>query len=151
MILSMIILFGYLAFVVAKFGIPKSISDSYYLLGKQGWMFQVTLFLVAFSVMPTLINKSSEDTQFLAFLSCAGLIFVGAAPFFKRTFDGKIHFISAAICCVGLVLWQIFNACWITPLMCFLAVLYPMIKDRKFMWWLEIATIISAYVSLLCF
>lgn len=151
MILSMIILFGYLAFVVAKFGIPKSISDTFYLLGKKGWMFQVTLFLVAFSVMPTLIDKSSEDTQFLAFLSCAGLIFVGAAPFFKRTFDRKIHFISAAICCFGLVLWQIFNASWVTPLVCLLAVLYPMFKDRKYMWWLEIATVVSAYVSLLCY
>lgn len=148
MILSMIVLFGYLALVVAKFGIPKSISDSYYLLGNRGWMFQVTLFLVAFSVMPTLIDKSSEDTQFLAFLSCAGLIFVGAAPFFKRQFDNKVHFISAAICCGGLVLWQIFNASWITPLVCFLALLYPMFKDKKYMWWLEIATIVSAYVSL---
>lgn len=151
MILSMIILFGYLAFVVAKFGIPKSISETFYLLGKKGWMFQVALFLVAFSVMPTLIDKSSEDTQFLAFLSCAGLIFVGAAPFFKRAFDSKVHFISAAICCVGLVLWQIFNACWITPLVCLLAVLYPMYKDRKYMWWLEIASIVSAYVSLIWF
>lgn len=151
MILSMIILFGYLALVVAKFGIPKSISDSYYLLGKKGWMFQVALFLTAFLVMPSLIDRSSEDTQFLAFLSCAGLIFVGAAPFFKRTFDSKVHFISAAICCVGLVLWQIFNASWVTPLVCLLAVLYPMFKDKKYMWWLEIATIMSAYVSLMCY
>lgn len=149
MILSMIILFGYLAFVVAKFGIPKSISDSFYLLGKKGWMFQVTLFLVGFSVMPALIDKSSEDTKFLAFLACAGLAFVGAAPLFKMELEGKVHYVSAAICCGGLVLWQVFNASWITPLMCFLSVLYPMIKDKKYMWWLEIATIVSAYVSLI--
>lgn len=149
MILSMIILFGYIAFVVAKFGIPNSISDSYYLLGKKGWMFQITLFVTAFLVMPSLIGASSEDTQFLAFLACAGLIFVGAAPLFKRTFDSKVHFISAALCCGSLVLWQVFNACWVVPIVCFLAVLYPMFKDKKYMWWLEIATIASAYISLL--
>lgn len=148
MILSMIILFGYLAFVVAKFGIPKSISETYYLLGKHGWLFQVTLFSVAFLVVPTLIDRSSENTRFLAFLACSGLSFVAAAPLFKMELEGKVHYVSAAICCGGLVLWQVFNSCWIIPLMCFLAVVYPMVKDKKYMWWLEIATIVSAYVSL---
>lgn len=151
MIASMVIIFGYLAFVVAKFGIPKSISDTYYLLGKMGWLFQVTLFSVAFLVVPTLIDKSSENTQFLAFLACAGLAFVAAAPLFKMELEGRVHYVSAAICCVGLVLWQVFNACWITPLLCFLAVLIPMVKDKKYMWWLEIATIVSTYVSLIWF
>jgi hypothetical protein len=151
MITSLIILLGYLIYVVAKFGIPKSISETFYLLGKQGWMFQVTLFSVAFLVVPTLIDRSSENTQFLAFLACAGLAFVGAAPLFKMELEGKVHYVSAAICCVGLVLWQVFNACWIIPLLCFLAVLIPMVKDKKYMWWLEIATIVSTYASLIWF
>jgi hypothetical protein len=151
MITSLVIMFGYLAFVVAKFGIPKSISETYYLLGKMGWLFQVTLFSVAFLVVPTLIDRSGEGTRFLAFLSCMGLAFVGAAPLFKRKLDGKVHYISAAMCCGGLVLWQVFNACWVVPLICFLAVFPPMLFDGKRMWWLEIATIVSAYVSLIWF
>ena len=151
MIASMVIIFGYLTFVVAKFGIPKSISETYYLLGNMGWLFQVTLFSVAFLVVPTLIDRSSEGTRFLAFLACAGLAFVGAAPLFKRKLDGKVHYISAAMCCVGLVLWQVFNACWVVPLICFVAILPPMLFDGKRMWWLEIATIVSAYVSLIWF
>ena len=150
MIASMIILLGYLAFVVAKFGIPKSISETFYLLGKKGWMFQITLFVTAFLVVPSLIDASSEDTQFLAFLACAGLIFVGAAPLFKRTFDNKVHFISAALCCGSLVLWQVFNSSWVIPSVCFGLVCYPMLRGRKYIWWIEIATIISAYVSLFC-
>lgn len=151
MIASMIILFGYLAFVVAKFGIPKSISDTYYLLGKQGWLFQLALAATAFCVVPTLIDASSERTQFLAFLACAGLAFVAAAPLFKMELEGKVHFTSAYICCGSLVLWQIFNTSWIIPLVCFALVAYPMLKDKKYMWWLEIATIVSAYVSLIFF
>lgn len=149
MIASMIVLLGYLAFVVAKFGIPKSISESYYLLGKMGWMFQITLFVTAFLVIPSLIDASTENTQFLAFLACAGLLFVGAAPLFKREFDKKVHFIAAVLCCGSLVLWQVFNSSWVIPALCFCFACYPMMKDKKYMWWLEIATIVSAYISLL--
>lgn len=148
---SLIIMLSYLGMVLIRFGIPKSISESYYLLGKMGWLFQVTLFSVAFLVVPTLIDRSSENTQFLAFLACMGLAFVGAAPLFKRKLEGKVHYISAAMCCGGLVLWQVFNASWVVPLICFVAVLPPKLFDGKRMWWLEIATIVSAYVSLIWF
>lgn len=151
MIASLIILFGYLAFVVAKFGIPQSISDTYYLLGKQGWLFQLALAATAFCVVPSLIDASSENTKFLAFLACAGLAFVSAAPLFKMELEGKVHFTSAYICCGSLVLWQIFNTSWIIPLACFALVAIPMLKDKKYMWWMEIATIVSAYVSLIFF
>lgn len=151
MIASMVVIFGYLAFVVAKFGIPKSISDTYYLLGKMGWLFKVTLFSVAFLVVPTLIERSSDNTQFLAFLACAGLAFVAAAPLFKMELEGKVHFTSAYICCGSLALWQVFNTSWLVPVVCLALVAIPMVKDKKYMWWLEIATIVSAYVSLIWF
>ena len=137
--------------VLIRFGIPKSISETYYLLGKMGWLFQVALWGTAFTAVPMLIERSSENTQFLAFLACAGLAFVAAAPLFKMELEGKVHYVSAAICCGGLVLWQVFNACWVVPLICFVAILPPMLFDGKRMWWLEIATIVSAYVSLIWF
>lgn len=149
MIVSLVIIFGYLTFVIAKFGIPRSISDTYYLLGKKGWLFQLALFGTAFTVVPVLIDRSSENTQFLAFLACAGLAFVAAAPMFKMELEGKVHYVSAAVCCCGLVLWQVFNACWFVPIACFLAIICPVVKDKKYMWWLEIATIVSSYVNLL--
>ena len=151
MIASMVIIFGYLCYVVAKFGIPQSISDTYYLLDKQGWLFQLALAATAFCVVPSLIDASSENTQFLAFLACAGLAFVSTAPLFKMELEGKVHFTSAYICCGCLVLWQVFNTSWLIPLVCFALVAIPLLKDRKYMWWIEIATILSAYVSLIFF
>lgn len=146
---SLIIIFSYLFYVVGRFGIPNSISETYYLLGKMGWLFQMTVLLVAFMVIPTLIDRSSINTQFLAFLACAGLAFVAAAPLFKEKFEGKIHYVGAGVCCGGLVLWQVFNAYWLVPIVCFLIILYPILKGRKYMWWLEIATIVSAYINLI--
>lgn len=149
--ISFSIIFGYLVFAVAKFGIPHSISDTYYLLEKRGWLFQLALAATSFTALPMLIERSSESTQFLAFLACGGLLFVSAAPLFKLEFEGMVHYTSAVICCVGLVLWQVFNTSWIVPLVCFGLVLIPMLRDRKYTWWMEIATIVSAYASLIFF
>lgn len=149
--ISFSIIFSYLVFVLFKFGIPRSISDTYYLLGKYGWLFQLALAATALTAVPMLIDRSSEGTQFLAFLACAGLLFVSAAPLFKLELEGKVHYTSAVVCCAGLVLWQVFNTSWIVPLGAFVLVLIPMIRDKKFTWWLEIATIVSTYVSLIFF
>lgn len=149
--ISFSIIFSYLVFVLFKFGIPRSISDTYYLLGKYGWLFQLALAATALTAVPMLIDRSTEDTRFLAFLACAGLLFVSAAPLFKLELEGKVHYTSAVICCVCLVLWQVFNTSWIVPLVAFGLVLIPMLRDKKCTWWLEIATIVSTYVSLIFF
>lgn len=149
--ISFAIIFSYLAFVILRFGIPYSISDTYYLLGKHGWLFQLALAATAFTALPMLIDNSSENTKFLAFFACSGLMFVAAAPLFKLELEGKVHYTSAVICCVSLVLWQVFNTSWIVPLVAFALVFIPMIKDKKYTWWLEIATIASTYASLIAF
>ena len=149
--ISFCIIFGYLAFVLAKFGISRSISDTYYLLGKKGWLFQLALAATAFTAMPMLIDNSSENTRFLAFIACAGLTFVSCAPMFKLELEGKVHYISAYTCCICLVLWQVFNTSWLVPFVCFMLVIMPIKKDGKKTWWMEIATIVSTYASLIIF
>lgn len=149
--ISFSVIFSYLVFVLFKFGIPRSISDTYYLLGRYGWLFQLALAATALTAVPMLIDRSSEDTRFLAFLACSGLLFVSAAPLFKLELEGKVHYTSAIICCLSLVLWQVFNTSWVVPLICFGLVLIPMLIDKKFTWWLEIATIVSTYASLIVF
>ena len=150
---SMAVLFGYLAFVVAKFGIPPSISESYYLLckGSNGIWFQIALLLTAFSIAPVLIHSSSQNTQFLAFIPCAALAFVAVSPMFKMELEGKVHHVSAYVCCGGLVLWQVFNASWIVPAACFVLSVFPIVVDKRYIWWMEIAAIVSIYVSLIFF
>lgn len=149
--LSFAIIFSYLIFTIVKFGIPRSISDTYYLLGSKGWIFQIALALTALSVLPVLLELSSDNTQFLAFLSCAGLLFVSTAPMFKFKTEGVVHYISAGVCCFGLLLWQIFNSSWITPASCVFLACIPMLKDKKYIWWLEIATIVSSYISMILY
>ena len=43
-IISFVILFSYTAYYLSRVGLLPSHSDSYLALGKQGWMFQASLF-----------------------------------------------------------------------------------------------------------
>ena len=61
--------------------IPESISQTVFLLPRKGqWVFTIVMWLVGFLLLPVLLEKVPEQTQFLAFLMVAGIGFVGAAP-----------------------------------------------------------------------
>ena len=45
LIISIILFVSYIGYTVGMYGIPASISDTYYRLGKRGWLF--TLFCLA--------------------------------------------------------------------------------------------------------
>ena len=61
--------------------------------------------VLGFLVCATLIPVTSELYQFTAFLTGAGLLFVGAAPHFKDEFEKKIHFGGAFIFGLASQIW----------------------------------------------
>ena len=69
---------SYLIFILRKIGIKRlpSLSHSYYELGKQGWIFQLTLVSMVFLLMPQLLELTPKSFQFVAFLTAAPLMFV---------------------------------------------------------------------------
>jgi hypothetical protein len=92
------IFLAYLIFILKKIGIKKlpSLSHSYYELGKQGWIFQLTLFSMVFLLMPQLLELTPESFQFVAFLTAAPLMFVGvAANFMDGGMAKKVHYTAA--------------------------------------------------------
>ena len=92
------IFLAYLIFILRKIGIKRlpSLSHSYYELGKQGWMFQLTLISVVFLLMPKLLELTPESFQFVAFLTAAPLMFVGvAANFMDGGMAKKVHYTAA--------------------------------------------------------
>ena len=112
-----------LALLLVRFGIPTSLSESYYNLGGKdgkGILFYGMLAVTVFLMLTPMV----EAAQFWGFLCGAGLLFVGAAPAFKGDsgIDKIIHPISAAVC-------------GITSFMTLLQVR---------LWWLDIITIAAA-------
>lgn len=97
-IIQAITFVSFVSYIIYRYGIPESISDSYYLLERRGTLF--TIFCWILSV--TMIYHGDEPTYpFL--LSGVGLAFVGAATMFKWKGSGTdvVHYIGAVIGIVG--------------------------------------------------
>lgn len=129
--------------------IPESISAIYYALGMRGWLFQLCMASVSLTLLPVWLSVSSEHTQWMAFLSCASLLFVAAAPSFRLEMEGRVHYCSAVVCCVCAVLWQILEGLWdVTLWFAFIGGMLTLTGRSKWCFWLECAVIASVYVNL---
>ena len=90
----------YIGFVFIKYGVPASISESYYLLPtKVGHIvFFTWTVLVALPLMVYGVSVSPDVSKFAIFYCGVFLIFVGTAAQFKEDFVRKYHFIFAGVC-----------------------------------------------------
>lgn len=130
-------------------GIPESLSATYYLLEGHGWLTQLVFILTGFLLLPGWLAESVESLQFLAFLACASLVFVGCAPMFKLPLEGAVHYTSAAVCCISSVLWVILMGYYPTVICCAFIGFMGYVRFGQYMWWLEMAVIGMVFASLL--
>lgn len=93
-----------LCVVINKYGVPDMVSTIYYLLGKRGWVFQAVMIAFGAMMMICLLD-SGLGVQCLAFLACAGLMFVGAAPRFLEESDRRVHKTAAIVSAAASVGW----------------------------------------------
>ena len=101
---------AYNAFSLAIFGVPESLSNTYYLYKEKwnkGWLFCLMMYLVVALMMPAWISLSEgSNFQFLAFLAPASIMFVGTAPRFKDSqLESRVHTISAVIAAACSLAW----------------------------------------------
>lgn len=155
---SLAVFIIYVGSICLMYGIPPSISESFYLLrgGYKGLKkdmssaFTIFCFFICFGIVPSWIQVTPDNYQVIPFASAAALGFVGAAPLFK-TIQRKIHFVSAILCMILAILWIfLITDFWYVP-MIYLLLLSPKIAfDRnRFMFWLEIWAFLSLFTSLL--
>ena len=91
----------------------------------------MVLAAVCFLCVPTYIEKTAENTQFLAFIAIAALAFVGGDPLVKDTKDiaYKVHCVAAVVCAACSQLVLVFNHPWL--LLCWV----PFIVAGFFIGW----------------
>lgn len=156
-IAASVIYLAYNAISLTLFGIPKSLSDTYYLWkarNGKGWYFSLMMYSVVALMMPAWITISEgSDFQFLAFLAPAAIAFVGTAPRFKdTTLENHVHMTSAylaaafALAWVALVTpywWMILT--WLCNMVC-LAVLTSSYR-KALVYWLETIAFASTFTS----
>lgn len=125
-LLSLCAFAAYVVVLLCKFGVPASISEGYYLIpGKWGPMaFAAFAVLTAFPMLVFWLTiTEGAATQCLAFLSCAPLLFVGAAGAFRGfEMTRRVHYVAAAMCGVFSQLWIALNGwMWIASIVLFVA------------------------------
>lgn len=151
-LLSLILLTIYIMYAVRMCGVPWSLSDTYYQLNKRGrpaWLFQMAMIIPAMLLVPVWLECSAGNLQFLAFLSCGGLMFVGSAPLFKEEFQGRVHYTGTVIAGLATILWVCLSGMWYLPAVAFPVAGIIMLKYRKWLFWAEMAAFVCAYVGVL--
>lgn len=151
-LISFILLAAYVMYAVGVCGVPWSLSDTYYQLKKRNrpaWLFQVAMVVPSMLLMPVWMECSADNLQFLAFLACGGIMFVGTAPLFKEDFQSKIHYTGTAVGGLASILWLCLSGMWLLPAIAFSAAGLVMLKYRKWMFWLEMAAFGSTYAGIL--
>lgn len=130
-------------------GIPESLSSTYYGLKDNGWMFQALMVFCGIGLLPSWMNVSSDDWQFLVFLSCAGIVFAGVAPAFKLKLEGAVHYSAAVVCCVSAILWMLLSGNYPTVLWWSFIGWMLYLSFGQWCWWLEISVICGILTSLI--
>ena len=101
---------AYNAISLALFGVPESLSNTYYLYkekNNKGWLFPLMMYAVVAFMMPAWITMSEgSDFQFLAFLAPSAIAFVGTAPAFKSDdLENVVHSTAAIVAAICSLAW----------------------------------------------
>lgn len=148
--------------VLLLFGVPKSLSMTYYLFKerseKMKLLFPTMMTLLTIFLMPCWLEISEgSNFQFTAFLAAAGILFVGAAPAFKSSsLENMVHQVSAYFAAAMAMLW----ICLVTPywyiilivlgIIVFLAIVTKTVKSG-YIYWLEMVAFISTFASIIAY
>lgn len=133
--------------MICKFKtIPVSISDTVY-------MESPTLFSCFIGIESVLLLVpwlQHSEYQILPYLSIISLIVCSSAPLFKEPFHGPIHYISAIIGFLFILMWILIYAGWIWLLGMLGAILIlSVLKPQCWVYWSELVVFISLVLLLI--
>lgn len=156
-IIATTVFVAYNAAAIALFGIPESLSNTYYLYKEKynkGFLFPAMMYLVVAFMMPAWITMSEgSNFQFLAFLAPAAIAFVGTAPaFLSSDLENKVHSIAALIAAACSLLWVILVTPYWWTILVFLglvALAAFLTKTYKtaYVYWLEMVAFGATFTS----
>ena len=104
------------------FGVPSSLSNTYYLYEAKkkhlGMIFPAMMASMAFTLLPAwlelgeIVSLWSAYLNPLAFFACAAILFVGGAPAFRSNkLEGTVHEVAAKIAAAAALIWCLV-VCW---------------------------------------
>lgn len=162
-ILTAILIYAiYNLMAIKFFGVPKSLSDTYYLYkNKKKWtrvLFPIMMVSMVAFLMPAWLEISAASAlQFLAFLASGGILFVGTAPaFMSSNLENKVHTYSAIAAALFSLLWVILvGKMWYMILFWLILLTITAIVTKtwktSYIYWLETVAFLSTFSSILIY
>lgn len=160
-ITSLVILMSYTVAVCIKFGIPTTLSESYYFIYKK-YLFTLVMWLSGFLLLPPIMEMTGGNTQIIPFLSIIGIMIVGAAPRYKEQ-ERTLHIMGATMAGFFSQLWIILYAYPWTLLTWFILIIWAIgiliesklvewseeLDKRKWFFWAEMLAFINLYLNII--
>ena len=162
---SLTLFITYNAVSIYYFGIPWSLSKTYYLYEEKkknlGWLFTGFMWLMALTMLPAWIEVSIAVGSwmcyftFLTFISGACIAFVGTAARYHDDLEGDVHMTTAKICAVCAILWC-FLVCWVIWYVTLIGAIIPSIlgwvteswkESRDY--WFEMMAFIATFLTII--
>ena len=131
-LISSLIITIYILYIIINYGIPHSLSATYYFL-KNKWIFSAVLAVSSMMILPIML---SEPYSFLYFFGVTGVLFVSATPNFRDDeLVDSVHTWSAIISLISSQLWvgltnSTFLCVWI-PFLIYLCIQFYRYKSLK--------------------
>lgn len=166
-IISVALFTVYNGVAIGLFGVPTSLSDTYYLYESKkqglGWLFTGFMWFLGFTMTPAWIVISEmrgvwmSYFTFLAFIAAACILFVGAAPKFRDRYniERDVHMWGAKICAACALLWC-FIVCWNIWYVPLVAIAIPAIAatatkswNNCYTYWLEMMAFVATFATII--
>ena len=145
-IISAILFAIYLILMANLHGVQPSVSDNYY-VSKHPWTFTLAMWTVAFTMLPPMLSATTETFQFTAFLSCAGIAFVGAAAAYRQSLTNTVHIAGAITAALFAIVWA-YTICPPLPTIAILTAAYILLAVRRHkIYWAEITAFAMTYLT----
>jgi hypothetical protein len=135
---------SYVLFIMVKYGVQKSISESYYALPpKLRPLF--TFFCWGFAFPAIIVGDSV-----LMFFAGTGIAFVGAACNMHEEFVRKVHVTAAilGITCAELAIIFDYNMWWLTAAFVVASIILLIFNKKHYIWWIEILAFLTISIAL---
>lgn len=121
-------------------GRPTMISEIYYGMGRSLLM-PCLLVALALSFLPTMLDLGGQ--QWLAFLTCMGLAFVGAAPAYLSDGEHAVHKGAAIISALAGTLWCLTMEPCVVAVAALMAIIATLANRRCWLFWCEVCAMSS--------
>lgn len=125
--------------------VPTMLSEVYYLTDK-GWLFPAFMVTLGASFLPLMLE--TDGLECMAFLTCAGIIFVGAAPAYLDESERTIHKCGAITSAIASVAWACSINALPTVLFAALAAVLCIWKRRYWLFIVECCAILNIVTTL---